>query len=296
MPELPEVTTTVNGLRRTIVGKTIRDVWSDWKKQIKTPFPKFQKGLAGRKIIGLARRGKNILIRLSGGKTLLIHMKLTGHLMVGQYRQKGGRWIAAEAGPLRDDPYNQYIHFVVTFSNGKQLVFSDLRKFGKIKLLDNEKVDSSDDLKSLGPDAMAVSLKEFSQILARRPNGKIKQVLMDQNLIAGTGNIYSDEALWLSSIHPLSKAGNLTNTQTSKLYKSMRKVLKAGINFRGDSDSDYRDVYGRKGSYQRHHQAYGSEGEKCGRGDGGVIKRLKLGGRSAHFCPVHQKLSAGSPA
>ena len=290
MPELPEVTTTVNGLRKTIVGRTIRSVWSDFKKQIKTPFRQFQKGLVGRKIIGVDRRGKNILIHLSKNKTLLIHMKLTGHLMVGKYRQVSNKWQAREAGPLRDDPYNRFVHLVVTLDGGKHLVFSDLRKFGKIKLLNSDELENSEDLKNIGPDALEVNLKQFKEILARRPKGKIKQILMDQNLIAGIGNIYSDEALWRAGIHPRSRPGKLSNAQTSKLFKARRTVLTAGIKFSGDSDFNYRDVKGEKGKYQFHHQAYGREGKKCSRRDGGIIKRLKLGGRSAHFCPKHQKL------
>ncbi|HEY4506118.1 MAG TPA: DNA-formamidopyrimidine glycosylase [Candidatus Paceibacterota bacterium] len=289
MPELPEVTTTVNGLNETVKGKTILDVWSDWPKSVKTPsFPKFKKGVRNKKIVGAVRCGKNILVNLSSGQTILIHMKMTGHLLYGKYKLRKGKFAASESGPLLDDPYNRFIHLVFTLSGGKHLAFSDARKFGKIKLLEKGEVKTCKDLKSIGPDALSVTRPGFAKLLGKKSRGKIKQVLMNQEVVAGIGNIYSDEMLWLAGIHPEAKAGEISQSKVALLYKSMRQVLQKGIRFNGDSLSDYRDIHGNRGKFQNHHSVYQKKGEKCAKNDGGTIERKIVGGRSAHFCPTHQ--------
>lgn len=123
----------------------------------------------------------------------------------------------------------------------------------------------------------------------RRPNGKIKQVLMDPSVIAGIGNIYSDEILWRAGVHPLSKPGKVPERNLRLMFSAMKRTLRRGIDFGGDSMSDYRNIKGERGEFQNHHEAYRRTGKKCSR-DKGIIKRLVVGGRSAHFCPVHQKL------
>ncbi len=265
MPELPEVQTTVSGLQKVLPGLVIRGVWAD--------VPKFKVKAVGYKILGVQRRGKNILINLSKNKTLLVHMKMTGHLMYGDYD--------------RADPYNRFIHFVLRLSNGSKLVLSDARKFAHIKLLASSKLASS--LK-LGPDALQISFKEFQKIISNK-TGKIKRVLMNQEIIAGIGNIYSDEILWLSDIHPEARSYKLGARSLRKIFDAMKKILRMGIKFGGDSTSDYRNIHGKPGNFHYHHRAYQRTGEKCGkRACSGIIKRILVGQRSAHFCPVHQQL------
>ena len=196
-----------------------------------------------------------------------------------------------EDGPLKD-PFNRFIRLVFTLSNGKHLVLSDMRKFAKVCLLSTSALFESEDLKDVGPEPLvpAFEFRKFKSRLLKRPSGKIKQVLMDQSIIAGIGNIYSDEMLWLSGIHPLSIVSRIPKIKLRELYKGMITVLKKGINFQGDSTSDYRNPYGERGEFQHKHNAYRRTGKSCSKKDGGMIKRLKVGGRSAHFCPVHQKL------
>ena len=310
MPELPEVHTTVTGLQIVLQGLKVIDVWTSYnssfhagKENIKNPiyFRKFKKNIVGQKITGTSRRGKNVLIHLKNGFTILVHMKMTGHLLYGRYSkrkiksEKGKvkeEWTPAENGPLQD-PKNRWIRFVVTLSNGKHLAFSDLRKFGKITLIETKKLYESDDLKNLGHEPLEKNFKflNFKEVLFKRPNGRIKTVLMNQNLISGIGNIYSDEILWEAGVHPESKPQSIPNAQFQKMFKVMKKTLSRGIDFGGDSTSDYRNIFGKPGKFHHTHQAYRRSGERCrNHGCKGIIHRKKIGGRSGHFCQKHQKL------
>lgn len=306
MPELPEVETTTRGLQKEIVGLTIRDVWTDLnstdKRQndaVKNPkyFLYFKKEIIGKKVLSVERRAKNILINLSGNKTILIHMKMTGHLLYGEYKyvSKENKWIP-ESKNMKDplnDPFNRFIHVVFTLSNKKHLAFSDTRKFGKITLLETKTAHDTKHLKGIGPDPLEKSfdLKILKERLSKKPNGKIKTVLMDQSIIAGIGNIYSDEILWRVGINPEYRTGTITDAQLKLMLVAMKELLKKGIDFGGDSMSDYRNIYGLPGKFQLHHEAYRRTGEKCRKkGCSGVILRKVVNGRSAHFCSKHQLL------
>ncbi len=302
MPELPEVQTTVSGLAKVLPGLKITNVWSDLpvkkhghagKETIKDfgYFSAFQKAIKNKKILGVKRRAKNILIELSGGKTLLIHMKMTGHLLYGKYVKEESVWKPAVRGPL-DDPFNRFIHVVFSLSNGKHLAFSDMRKFGKIVLVDSQAISDSIHLKGIGPEPLErnFTFATCKAALAKRPNQKIKIILMDQSIIAGIGNIYSDEILWHAGVHPEEPVKNIPEAKMKKIFDAMKLVLKKGIDFGGDSTSDYRTIKGLPGKFQLHHEAYRRTGQPCSKRDGGVILRKKLGGRSAHFCSVHQTL------
>jgi len=291
MPELPEVQTTVNGLRKNLVGLKIKDVWSNWTKTLKgLSFPSFKKEISGKKILSAERRGKNILLNLSDEKTILIHMKMTGHLIYGKWELKAGAWKAKENTPLTD-PLNRFIHFIFFLSDGNQLAFSDMRKFAKIVLLDTPKVFESPDLAKLGPDPLDKKFdwKKLKERLLKRPNGKIKQILMDQTILAGIGNIYSDEILWETRIHPLTKIKNISDEKMKQILSAMKKILTNSIRLGGDSMSDYRNIEGKKGRYQLEHKIYGRFGEQCKRkGCKSLVKKIKIGGRTAHYCETCQ--------
>ncbi len=290
MPELPEVQTTVNGLNRTVKGRTVVDVWTDYgskiynskfsifnKDQIKNSefFKKFKKQVIGAKILKAERRAKNILIHLSNQKTILAHMKMTGYFFYN---------------PPKDAPF---VHLDFTLDNGKHLVFSDMRKFAKVTILPTDEVAGSLHLSNLGPEPLdrLFTYKVFKERLMKKPNGKIKTFLMDQELIAGIGNIYSDEILWRGGVHPLSTPAGIPEKNLKQMYKATKETLNKGIDFGGDSMSDYRNIDGERGEFQDYHQAYRRTGKKCKRiGCRGIIQRLVVGTRSAHFCPVHQKL------
>ena len=290
MPELPEVETTVRQLRSKIVGRVFVGVWSDWQKTIKKPksFEQFKKDLKGKRVKDVRRRAKNVLIDLSGNKTLLVHQKMTGHLLVGKWTFRAGKW-APPKGPLQDK-YNGYIHLMFTFKDGKMMGLSDLRKFAKVELWDTDELKKSKDMQGLGPEPLEKSFTfdKFKKVLAGQKR-KIKQVLMDPYVIAGIGNIYSDEILFQAKVNPLKKTDDLSEKEMRAIFSAAKKILPFAVKLKGESFSDYRTPSGEKGDYDDERKVYRRTGEKCPR-CGGIIKRVKVGGRSAHFCPVCQKL------
>jgi len=275
MPELPEVQTIVSDLKKILPGLKIWDVWTDFPKMVKAPksFAGFKKDLAGKKVLDVERKGKNILVHLSGNRTLLIHLKMTGHLV---YR--------------KPEQPSAFIHMIFSLSNGKELAFSDVRKFAKTLVWPTDKLGGLKDIKDIGPNPLdkSFTFKEFKEILERK-HGKIKDILMNQELVSGIGNIYSSEILWEAGIYPFRDSGKIKEAEWRKLYSAAIKILKQGVKLRGDSMVDYRDAFGRKGRYQNFHKAYQREGYKCPKNDGGSIKRIKKGGRSAFFCSAHQR-------
>jgi len=244
MPELPEVETIRLQLLRKIVGKE----------------------LDGKKITNVRRRAKILIIDFADGKSLLIHLKLTGQLVFN------GKIL----------PHTRK---VFNFNDGTRLVFNDVRKFGWWKKVKNTKTIE----KALGPEPLNLDFIAFKAILGKKPNSKIKPLLMNQKAIAGIGNIYSDEILFASKVHPLRLVKTLEEEETKKIYQNIKKILKAAIKSRGSSVEHYIDACGHKGNYVKQHKVYQKEGEKCPR-CGLLIERIKIGGRSARFCPKCQKI------
>lgn len=276
MPELPEVETTKKGLKLKILKRTFIDVWSDWDKTVKKPksFLEFKKEIKNKKINKVWRRGKNIIFELSGGYSLLIHQKLTGHLLYDRWKR---------------DKVNDYIHLKFFLDNGKVLALSDLRKFAKVELWKTEELLSSKDFRKLGPEPLdeSFTFEKFKSLLINK-KAKIKQILMDQDIIAGIGNIYSDEILWWAKIHPFRSGAELNEKELKDVYKYIKLVLNRAIKLKGTSVSDYRDIKGEEGQFKKLIKVYQRENEKCFR-CGTEIKRVKMGGRSAHFCPFCQQ-------
>lgn len=310
MPELPEVHTTVEGIKKEVVGKTIKSAWSDFhlatshgqrnNLKNKRHYDYFLATAIGSKIIDAERKGKNILIHLNNKVTIVIHMKMTGHLMVGNYSKfniqdsKLEKWVALDDGPLQD-PYNKYIHFVLSLSDGRSLVLSDSRKFASIYLANTPYIYAHNFLSYLGPDPLKIKEDEFVERIISASLSKktapIKSLLMDQSVLAGIGNIYSDEILFEVGIHPESIANKVPKEKIKLMYKVMLKILNFSIEHGGDSKSDYRNIYGEKGGFQNFHKVYGQKGKKCPKkACGGIITRIVVRGRSSHFCPKHQIL------
>lgn len=284
MPELPEVQTTVDGLNKTVKGRKIVDVTTTYdspyfhhKEEIKSPkfFKIFKKKVVGQKILKAERRAKNILIHLSSGDTILAHMKMTGYFY------------------YNPSPEAEHVRLIFKLDNGKALAFSDMRKFAKVTILPSHELHSSIHLKDLGPEPLTdeFDFPTFKTQLGKKPLGRIKTILMDQSVIAGIGNIYSDEILWRGGVHPMSVVQKIPEKNLKEMFKATKETLKKGIDFGGDSMSDYRNIEGKKGQFQDHHRAYRRTGKLCEKKNcTGIIKRLVVGTRSAHFCSVHQKL------
>lgn len=291
MPELPEVETIVRGLNQKVIGRKILNAWTDWPKTIKTHgINAFVKEIKGRKILRAHRRAKYIMIDIDGGKTLIIHQKISGHLLYGKWKIKGKKVEATVAGPIKSDPFNRFIRFILYLDNGYQLGLSDLRRFGKVFLGGTEKIENINEIGKLGPEPLdsKFTFAKFKTLMAKR-RGVVKKVLMDPFVIVGIGNIYSDEILWYAGIHPLRRVEKLKERELKSVYKYMRLILKKAIAAKGDSQQDYRTLEGKFGNYQNMQKAYHLTGQKCLKRDGGIIKRIKVNNRSAHFCPVHQK-------
>ncbi|MDP4001552.1 MAG: DNA-formamidopyrimidine glycosylase family protein, partial [bacterium] len=306
--------TIVRELRKDLVGLRFKDAWTDWAKTLHQAggLERFKKEIRNKKILSVRRRAKYIVLDIEGKKTIFIHQKMSGHLLYGKWSRflprhkvgvkksrildsdkaesgefKVGQWVSTIPGPLRDDRNNQYIRVIMGLNNGYQLALADLRRFGKIILVDDKKVDDLKEIRELGPEPLEISFSEFKKLFTNK-KGRVKQVIMDPHFIAGIGNIYADEILWRANLHPISRVEHLDDKDLKIIYMAMVSILKSAIKHKGSSMDDYRTPSGTKGNFQNLHKAYHRTGEKCSRKDGGVIKRLKLGGRSGHFCPVHQ--------
>lgn len=272
MPELPEVETIRQDLQKLIVGKKIVAIETDSPKQVQPSLSVVTQAIVGTKILKIERRAKLLQIFLDNGRILIVHLKLTGRLL---YRRK-------------NDKEDQWTHVVISFSDETQLRFADSRKFGWIKLIEDEK-ELQKILASFGPEPLNdLTLAEFKQIL-KKNSRPIKIILMDQTKISGIGNIYACEALFLAKIDPRRPAKSLQDKEAEKLLTKIEAVLRLGLKYRGASDQDYLDAYGQKGAYQEHFLVYGKNGKPCPNSCGGKIKRIVLGGRGTFYCPACQR-------
>jgi formamidopyrimidine-DNA glycosylase len=285
MPELPEVETVVRDLRAKIIGYKIVDFWTEWEKSIKSPLSKFKKEIIGNKIEKVERRGKNILVYLEKKWVILIHLKMTGHLLFKNIKTGKNKYF--------QDKVNQYIRHIWYLNKGKEKVtleFSDMRKFAKIRLIKEEEIKKDLDLGRLGVEPLEkeFTIDFFQNIIKTKLKRNIKVLIMDQNLIVGVGNIYASEALFKAKINPNRKAGSLNKKEIANLYQAIVEILKKAIEMRGTTDSDYRDSSGAPGGYQKVLKVYNREGEKCF-GCDGMVKKNKIGQRGTFWCEQCQK-------
>jgi len=285
MPELPEVQTIEEDLNKKVKGETFVGFWSDWRKSVRMPIEKFAREIKGRKILSASRVGKNIFLNLAGGKTMYIHLKMTGHLLVKSEKLK----VKSDGKGYFSEKVNQYIHHIFYLKSGKTLEFSDLRKFGKIILEDTDRIGKIKEIENLGVDAMSpeFTFPKFDEILDGRKT-KIKLLLMDQGKIAGIGNIYVSEILFEAGILPSRPANELSREERRKIFIAVKKILEKAIKLRGTSDSDYRDTAGAPGRFQEVLKVYRQAGKKCPK-CGTIVQREKMGQRGTFFCPKCQR-------
>jgi len=273
MPELPEVETIRCDLHPRLCGRAITAVriTSDAVPLVDGASPaEFTHRLKGRRIEGLSRRGKYLILHLSGGLYLVVHLRMTGALL---YRD--GR-----------APADRYTRAVLSLDDGTELRFADLRKLGRLRLA----ADPNEVVGRLGPEPLDA---RFTSAALRQAIGKrrapIKAVLLDQRAVAGLGNIYADEALFAARIHPLRRADTLNEAENRRLHRSIRHVLRDALENRGASFRDYVDGGGREGRHQFHVKVFRRTGQPC-YVCGATIQRIKVGGRSTHFCPECQAI------
>jgi formamidopyrimidine-DNA glycosylase len=272
MPELPEVETIRRDLQPLITGRTITDAWvSDNAPRLVQLLPpgEFCRQLTGRRIEGLSRRGKYLILDLDAGLMWVVHLRMTGRF---QHHTDGC-------------PESPYLRARFELDDGSRLCFIDLRKFGMMWLVDDWALVNPE----LGPEPLeeAFDLAAFRTTLKRR-SAPIKAVLLDQTVLAGVGNIYADEALFAAGIRPTRAANTITRPAVARLYQGIRDVLYVALGDRGSSFRDYVDAAGREGSHQLNVKVYLRTGQPCYT-CGAEIKRTKVGGRSTHYCPRCQR-------
>ena len=270
MPELPEVETVVRGLRGVLPGRRIISVRLGKTDFIDDPAA-LERDLPGKTIRSVQRYGKFIVLALGSEKTdgnrgsLLIHLGMTGQLVTRP----------SEA------PVLPHTHVFLALDDGRELRYTDIRRFGRIRLLPDGQ--QPEPLGKLGLDPLEASEAEFAgQILGRR--ARVKALLLDQTVFRGMGNIYSDESLWRAKINPKRLGANLKPKELRALYRAVQQVLNEAIRLRGSSISDYVDADGRSGEFQLRHRVYGREGLKCFRCKT-PIRRAIVAGRSSYYCP-----------
>jgi formamidopyrimidine-DNA glycosylase len=278
MPELPEVETVVRALRDSIVGAVITSVDVSWPGSIAHPAPEeFTRLIAGRQICAVERRGKWILLTLDGGRSLLVHLRMTGRLLLAD-------------GDCKD---RLHTRLSLLLSDGRRVCFHDVRKFGRCWLTD----DVDEALGDLGPEPLddLFTSHEFATMLSQR-RGRIKPLLLNQRFLAGLGNIYVDEALWRSGIHPLRRADRLSGDEAHSLWRAIRTVLRRATEAGGTTlhDGAFVDIEGAGGRFAPRLAAYARAGQPCIR-CGAVIERIVVGGRGTHICPVCQAAPVGAP-
>ena len=288
MPELPEVETTINYLRPKIVGRTIKEIWTDWPKAIgNIPFNELSGKLKEKKFSAIERRGKNILLEVNKKITLWIHLKMTGHLLIRPLNIPKG-------SPLLEK-VNQYIHFKFLLDKNQELAFSDMRKFGRVRYLD-EPISEQLLIKNFSDIGIEPFDKKFTEeylkkLIAEKKNKhkQLKIFLMDQSVIAGIGNIYASEIPFEAGISPKRTMDSISSGEVKKLYAAIRKVLKKAVDTRGTSISDFRDPEGKPGGYGNIRKVYQRKARPCPNKCGGTVESFKQGQRTTFWCPKCQK-------
>lgn len=288
MPELPEVETVKRGLENLIVGKTIQTVTHDTPKSFPNAPADVERFMVGVQITGVRRRAKVLLIDLSSGYTLVIHLKMTGQLVfVGENRFGAGHPNDSLIGNLPD----KSTRVVITFEDGSHLYFNDQRKFGWVRLIPTVQVPEIDFFKKVGPEPLSddFTAQVLIDRIRRRANTTIKAALLDQTVLAGVGNIYADESLWGAMIHPATRVRDVSDGALKLLHSELRFVLNLSIEKGGSTDRNYVNAEGKRGSYIDFARVFRRENLPCPRCHT-IIEKTKVAGRGTHTCPVCQKL------
>lgn len=279
MPELPEVQTIVNDLQ-ILTGDNIIGFWTNFKKAINPPAGGggFEKEIIGKKILGIERSGKNVVLKLADKKAVVIHLKMTGKLLI------------SNQSPVvsNQNTNKRHLHHIFYLKKNGVLEFHDIRKFATIELITTDLLEEIKKNKGIDPLSKEFTLKKFTEIIGKKKNKNIKSILMDQASISGIGNIYASEIPFDAKINPLRKIDTLNELEIKSLYRSILRILKKAIRLRGTSISDYRDAGGKKGGFQHHLKVYGKAGKKCIQCDT-MIERNIVEQRSTFHCPTCQK-------
>ena len=297
MPELPEVETVRRGLAELLLGRAVKSVTVfDSPKSFPNTMAQVEQFLYGSQVTAVRRRAKVLLIDLDSEYTLVIHLKMTGQLV---FRRNVTVEVSSESENFAGGHPNDSLIGVlpdrstrveIDFTDGAHLYFNDQRKFGWIKLVPTLEVSALAFFQKVGPEPLdlATTSEQFIERIRRRNGSMIKPALLDQSVVAGVGNIYADEALWMAKIHPETRVRNVTDSELVQLFDAVRSVLQLSIDKGGSTDRNYVDAEGRRGSYLSFANVFRREGESCHRHPDMLIEKLKVGGRGTHICPVCQ--------
>ncbi len=277
MPELPEVETTVLSLRKKVLNKAFVRVWAENSR-------KDLGVLVKREIKKIERFGKGIYFFLDDKKILHIHLRMTGHLLLGNWKMDTNEAWKSEEKILQESK-NGFLRYIFFLSNNKQLALSDPRKFAKVSLLSEKEFKNY--LSKIGKDALKIKKEEFIALFEGKKK-EIKPLLMDQSFLSGIGNIYAAEILFQAGVSPRKRTNLLKREDFEKIYDFMQLTLKKALQLKGDSTSDYRLLSGEKGGYQNHHLVYNRKDLPCFVCQK-KIKREVVGGRGTYFCSNCQK-------
>ena len=273
MPELPEVETIARGVHQRVQGDRIASVWLSGRPQtFKTSPAELARGLEGRRILLVERRGKHIVCALGAGEAAqvewIVHLGMTGRLLV----------------TLPANPIQPHTHARLELQSGREIRFVDPRRFGRLELRDLSRQPA---FRAPGAEPLAIGKAEFAALFRGRRT-PIKAALLNQSLLSGVGNIYADESLFRAGIRPRRQAARLTLAQLEQLRQALRSVLRAAIRLGGSSVSDYVDADGVRGFFQLEHRVYLRTGEPC-LTCGSPIRRTEIAGRGTHYCPQCQR-------
>ena len=273
MPELPEVETIRRSLVSVITGKRITDITILLPKMVRRQHSQHELivRVRGRTVVRVRRRGKSLLCILDSSDVLIFRLGMTGQLL----------W--SDPTCLLDE--DKHTHVIIHFDGGARILFRDIRQFGEIYLVQKGHLEKTLQM-GAEPLTKSFTLEVLEKISAS--SVKIKHLLMDQRKIAGIGNIYSDEILFEAGIHPFKPAASLTGEELQRLHRAIGTILREAIACKGDTLSDYRTLFGEKGAYQHFHRVYQRGGETCRKCPEPIV-RVKLSGRSCHFCPRCQE-------
>jgi len=288
MPELPEVETVRRGLEKLIIHKVIKNAITDTPKSFPNTTADTAKFLINAQVTAVRRRAKVLLIDLTTGYSLMVHLKMTGQLV---YRGTTNFGAGHPSDSLIGELPDRSTRVTLSFDDNSHLYFNDQRKFGWMKLLPTAEIANTDFMKKVGPEPLEQNFTadQFAARFARRAKTSIKAALLDQTVVAGVGNIYADESLWGAKIHPQRLVGTITPTEFKKIYTELRAVMNLAIEKGGSTDKNYVNAEGKRGSYMDFARVFRREGQPCLR-CGTIIIKFKAASRGTHICPHCQKL------
>lgn len=290
MPELPEVETIKRGLVELIIGKKIKTIAVlNSPKSLRASKNDLDAFVINHKISNINRRGKALIITLDSDYAFLVHLRMTGQLV---YREKDFNFGAGHPNDsLIGNLPDKTTRIIIDFTDDSKLFFNDQRKFGYFKLMLKDEVENDSFIKKLGPEPLDTNksiTEQFIKRIRKRNNSSVKAAILDQSVVAGIGNIYADEALFLAKVHPASRVKDLTDDELVSILESAIKVMKLSIKLGGSTDKNYIDAKGNRGTYLNFANVFRREGQPCKNHPDVLIEKIRIAGRGTHICPAEQ--------